>query len=279
MEIIFKNVTLYKSHYCCETRKVLDKISFHLKPNNIYAFVGKSGCGKTSICELIDFLEAPNRGYIKVGNYINDGSKRNLNKIRVNIGYVYKRPKDMFVCSTVREELAFGLKNFKYKSKNKNKRILDSLKMVGLDEKYLDLDPLKLDLNDQKKVALASVLTFNPKILIIDEPSVGLNYREKNELIRLLKRLKDKYKRTIILMSKDTDFIYSFIDYVYIIDNGVLVREGKKNILTEIKMLKKYEIKIPDIVSFTNTVRECGHKLQDYDNVKDLIKGVYRSAR
>lgn len=279
MEIKFKNVTLFKNHYCCGERKVLDSVNFNLKEKNIYAFLGNSGSGKTSICELINFLEVPTKGFIKVGNYVNNGIKRNLNKLRFNVGYVYKRPSDMFVCSTVKKELEFGLKYFKYKIKTKNTRILNSLKMVGLDEEYLNMDPFRLNLNEQKKVALASVLTFNPKVLIIDEPTIGLNDKEKKELIRLLKTLKNKYKKIIILMTKDTDFIYSFVDYIYVLKDGIIIKEGKKKILMDDKLLEKHDFKVPNLVTFTKKVRDSKHKINDYDDLSDLIKGVYRSAR
>lgn len=278
MEIKFKNVTLFKNQSCCSDAKVLKNLSFELKGNKIFAFLGNSSSGKTTLCELMSFLEKPTHGFIKVGSFVNDGKIKNTKRLRFNIGYVYKRPNEMFVCKTVKKELEFSLKNFKFKTKTKNERILNSLKMVGLNEEYLDLDPMRISLNEQKKLALACILIYNPKIIIIDEPTIGLNNKEKKDLVRILKILKNKYKKMVILMSKDSDFVYSLVDYVYIINKGEIVKSGAKSILTNSKFLNKYRIKVPEIVKFVDEAREKNIKLNYYDNISDLIKGVYRSA-
>lgn len=278
MEIEFKNVTLLKNQSCCNDTKVVQNLTFTLKEKNIYAFIGNSSSGKTSICELISFLEVPTKGYIRVGNYINNGKWKKLNKLRFNVGYVYSRPSEMFFHKTVRKEIEFSLKNFKY-SKNKiNSRIINSLKMVGLNEDYLDLDPFRLSLNEQKKLALACTLVYNPKVIIIDEATTGLNNKEKKDLIRLLKILKNKYKKIVILMSKDTDFLYTFVDYVYILDKGNIVKAGKKDILTNVKLLEKYQLKIPEIVKFVYEAKKRNIKINYHNNINDLIKEVYRNA-
>ncbi len=279
MEIKFNKVSLLKNQSCFKKKILLDHVSFNVKEKGIYGFVGKSGSGKTEICELINFLEKPDFGLVKVGNYYSKTLKKNYNNLRFNVGYVFSNPREMFVSNKVKDELSFGLKYFKYKYKSKNKRILDSLKLVGLNDSYLTKKLNILNLADARKVALASVLTFNPKIIILDEPTIGLNNKEKNDLIRLLNILKNKYNKIVIITTKDTDFIYSFANYIYLLNNGKIVKEGKKTIMHDEVLLKSLGLSVPKIVSFVNEVRLIDKKFKYFDNVKDLAKEVYRNAR
>lgn len=277
MEVIVKKVTLLKNQTGVAS-EILKNVSFNLKSNNIYAFIGESSSGKTNLCELLAFLQKPSHGFIRVGNYINNSINSCEAKLRYSIGYLSKKPGEMFVCNTVKKELMFSLKRFKYNKAKKEKKIIDIIKMVGLNENYLEYDPLRLNLNEQKKLALACILIYNPKIIIIDEPTIGLNSKEKKDLIRLLNILKNKYKKMIIIMSKDTDFIYSFVSYVYILSKGEIVASGEVNILSNSKLLNKYSIKVPEIVKFVDEVKKKRKKFNYYNNLSDLIKAVYRNA-
>lgn len=279
MEIRFRNVTLLKNQGCSFKSAILHRINFKISSSGIYSFIGNSKSGKTAICEVINFLSKPNYGNVTVGKYSSSSLRKNYNKLRFNVGYVFEDPYEMFVTNKVKDELEFGLKYFRYKYKAKNKRVLDSLKLVGLDDSYLNKKLSMLSLNEARKVAFASILTFNPKIILLDEPTIGLNTKDKNDLIRLLKILKNKYNKIIIITSKDTDFVYSFVDYVYIMNNGRIVNEGKKDIMHDVEFLRKNNLSVPKIVSFVNEARLMGIDLKYFDNVKDLAKGVYRNAR
>ena len=184
----------------------------------------------------------------------------------------------MFFNNTVRKELEFGMKYFKYKTKSIKDRVKNALKLVDLDERILRVNPMRLDLIDAKKVALACILTYNPSIIILDEYTSGLGYNEKNELIRLLRMLKNKYNKTIILLSKDTDFSYQISDYVYLLDKTKIITEGKKDILRDTELLNSIGLETPKIVSFIDEYKKHNKYLYDYTSILDLIKGVYRDV-
>ena len=230
---------------------------------------------------LVKRIKGPDfpTGGVIVDKFVNDGARiKNINKLRFMTGYVYKNPFDMFFNKTVREEIEFGMKYFKYKLEKIDMRASDALKLVGLDDSYLDLNPLNLTLVDAKKVALACALVYNPKILILDEYTCGISNNDKIELLRLLRILKTKYKKTIILLSKDTSFCYQISDKIYLLHLTRLVKEGDKYILKDTELLKSINLEIPPIISFTEEARSKGHDLYDYTNILDLIKGVYRDV-
>ena len=279
MEIRFINVNFIIDTYTPLEKSILKDVSFEITEKGIYSFVGKSNSGKTAIGDLINALVKPNKGKVIVGKFVNSkGRIRNINNLRRQTGYVFKSPYDMFFNSTVRKELEFGMKYFKYKTKSINDRIKNALKLVDLNEKILNVNPSVLNLADAKKVALACVLTYNPSIIILDEYTNGLGKNEKNELIRLLRMLKNKYDKTIILLTKDTDFAYQITDYVYLLDKTKILAKGKKELLRDVDLLNNLGLEPPKIVSFINEYKRKNEQFYDYTNILDLIKGVYRDV-
>lgn len=279
MEIDFENVSFVIDPYTPLEKTILSDVSFHLKGPGIYSFLGASNSGKTAIADLINALISPTKGSVKVGGFVNNGKRiAKINRLRVDTGYVFKNPFDMFFNKTIKAELEFGMKYFKYKLDKIELRASDALKLVGLDDSYLNMNPLNLTMVDAKKVALASVLVYNPKILILDEFTAGLSNQDKQELIRLLRMLKNKYNKTIILLSKDTNFCYQISDYIYLMYLTKIVKDGEKSILKDIALLKEINLEVPKIIEFTDIAKNHGHDLYDYTNILDLIKGVYRDV-
>ena len=279
MEIVFNKVSFVINKNTPLEKTILNNISFSIVNPGVYSFIGSSNSGKTAIGDLISFLHAPTKGDVKIGRYKNNGKyKKTIKKIRSQIGYVFKNPYDMFFNDTVKKELSYSIDEFEYKKEKKEKRILEALKLVDLDSSYLNKNPRELNLVDAKKIALACILIYNPKLIILDEITNGLSVTDKNKLIRLFRILKNKYRKTIILLTKDTSFAYQITDYVYLMSYTRLVGSGKKNLLENIELLKNINLEPPKIVSFVNAYNKKGRDLNYYSNVLDLIKGVYRDV-
>lgn len=278
MEIIFDKVSFVYNASTPLEKTILNDITFSIGETGIYSFVGASNSGKSAIGSLISTVINPTKGKVKIGVYSSSGRKKDVKSVRSKIGFMYKNPYDMFFNKTVFDELSFGLEKFNYKTNNIKKRVEDSLILVGLSNDYLEKNPLELNLRDAKKLALACILIYNPKIIILDEITSGISYSDKKELIRLLKTLKNKYKKTIIILSKDTSFCYEVTDYVYLMSLTRLVASGKKNLLEDEELLKNNNLEVPKIVSFVNECKKKGHDIHYYTNILDLIKGVYRDV-
>ena len=274
MEIKFDkvNFTYKKINYC--EHEVLKNINIKLKAGKINAIVGKSGSGKTTLLELITGILKPTTGKV----LIDEKEIDNLNNA-FDIGYV-SQDNNQFLQKTVKEELEMLLKLYNYKLKEKKKRINDSLIMVGLNEKYLNLNINNLSSGEKKKLALASALILNPSILIIDEPVIGLDRKTKEELKKIFRILKTRYNKTIIFVSNNLDFVLEVADYVYVLYDKEIVLEGKKiDVLSKTDILKKYGIIGPNITSFENFVLtkkqiKIGYRYE----INDLIKDIYRCS-
>ncbi len=281
MEIIeFNNLTYkeYINHTLVKTH--LKNVDLTILENKITAILGDSKSGIEYIGGLVNASIKPSNGCVKVLSFINDGKRiKNVNNLRRLIGIVPMYPDKILFSKTVKEELQFGPSHFKYKNDKTSIRIKEALKILDLDEKILNEKISNLTLNEQRKVSLASVLIFNPKILILDNITFLLTNKDKENIKKLIIMLKEKYNKTIILLTKDTDFAYLLADRVVIFNKGKKVIEGSTNLLEDESLLSMNNLEVPNIVKFINTSRKHNIPLTYTKDILDLIKEVYRNAR
>lgn len=281
MEIKFEQV-YYKYKNQNDNFAITD-LNMNLPKHQINAIIGPNGSGKTTIAELMNALILPTQGQIKIGKFIIKPNKKmkDINNLRKNVGLVFQFPEDQFFHNTVKEEISFGMKNFEYKLNSLEQRIKDALIMVGLNETYLDKNPLELSNGEKRQVALASVLAFNPKVLILDEPTIGLDSKSRNNLITILRKLKNRYNKTIIIISHDLDMLLKLVDHVSVINKGKLILEGNKfEVFKEEELLLSLGLEPPKIIAFENLVKNKKEiKIGYRDEINDLIKDIYRYAR
>lgn len=283
MEVKFFKVGYIYNKETPIENNILKDLDLDFKSGKITAIVGKSGSGKTTVLELINGLIIPTSGYIDVGEYRleNNVKINDINNMRVKVGVVFQFPEEQFFCKTVKQEIEFGMSYFHYKVDTIEKRVIDALKMVGLDESYLNRDPFTLSHGEMRMVAIASILAFNPKILVLDEPTIGLDNESKRNLIRLIKMLKNRYGKTIIIVSHDTNMLLKIADQVSVLEDGKIVLSGNKyEVFSNEKVMKRNDISVPNIIKFSNLVKNKKNiKLGYRDEINDLIKDIYRNVK
>ena len=283
MEIRYDNVSYVYNPKTALKKVALKDINLTIQDGKINAVIGTSGSGKTTLVELLNSILVPTKGKVIVDkDIISEKSQiKNINTLRRKVGIVFQFPEEQFFNITVKKELEFGLLSFNYRTNEIDKRVSDALKMVGLDDSYLDRDPFKLSNGEQRKVAIASILIVNPKIIIFDEPTIGLDYESKKNFIKLIRMLKNRYNKTIIIISHDIDFIHNISDYVILLDKGSLILTGNKyDILGNPDVLKEYHLPVPKVVEFSYKVlKNKGIKMGYRDDVNDLLKDIYRYAK
>ncbi len=285
MEIKLNEVSFsYNPRSQIET-KALDKVSINFPEGKITSIIGRSGSGKTTIAELINALLFPSEGTIEYGSFLlsSKGIQNNheINNLRVNIGLIFQFPEEQFFNMTVKDEISFGMKYFKYKTKDIDNRVKNSLKLVGLSEEYESRNPFTLSSGEKRKVAIASILAFNPKVIILDEPTIGLDALGKKNLIQLIRKLKMRLNKTIIIISHDIDLVHAVSDNVILLDKGKVITEGDKyTVFKNEELFKEYGMHIPKMIEFSNLVfRKKGIKIGYRDEINDLIKDIYRYVK
>ena len=280
MEIEFVNVT-YKENVRTPLEKTyLKNFSYKFSEGKVYSIIGSTTSGKEKLPLLINAVNKPYTGIIKIGDFVNDGRYiKNINRLRMNVGYIKENPNDFLFNKRVIDELNFGIKYFKYKLNKQSIRIKEALTLVGLTEDYLNKEVSSLSLNEKKRLSIASSLIFNPSIIILEEPTMFLTYKDKERLVKLIHLLKTKYKKTIIIITKDTNLPYEVSDEVVLIKDGSIVKYGTKEMLTQDKLISSIGSSVPEIVKFINISNTMYANLTYTNNILDLIKEVYRNAK
>ncbi|GAA0737992.1 ABC transporter ATP-binding protein [Clostridium oceanicum] len=218
----FKNVSF---NYLADNKKVLNNVSFSIKENKINIFIGKSGCGKSTIAKCISGI-IPNLVQGDIEGKIIYKNKNIIGESTSNLcrefGYVFQNPDCQFCTFTVEDEIAFGLENLNIDRNKIEKRIEEVLDIIDIKHiRHKDLNLLSG--GEKQKVAIASILAIDPKCLILDEPTANLDPKSTVEIFNILKRLRDIHKKTIILIEHKLDYIFGFVDEViYFSDSKIL---------------------------------------------------------
>lgn len=257
MEIMFDNVS-YRN---------LKKLSFMLNENKITFIVGESGSGKSTLLSLINGDICDYNGNIVRENVV-------FNKI----GFLRQNYADYFCFNTIYEEIAFYLKKKRIRNE---KQVIMALKMVGLDESFLNRSPFKISKGEQKKLALAILLAQKFKVFLLDEPFTNLDDESKKNMIKLFRVMKLKYGKTIVIATTDTDTVLSLADEVIGLNNGKVIFKGDKfELFTNKKLIDDYNINEPEIIRFTNLIKDKKNVKMGYrDDINDLMKDIYRFVK
>lgn len=262
MEIKFKDVEYNDFH----------DLNFTISNSDITGIFGR---GKTQLLRLIDAID------IATGKITYDDielNKNNLNEIRRKISIVEQEFQKQLFLNTVKEHMEFIIKYYKLTIKDPNKKILDSLKIVGLSNDYLEKNITSLSNSELKLIQLAISLLSNPDIILLDEPFINLDTKNEKKILVLLNKLKDHYKKTIVIASHDSNMLYKYTSKIIIIKNNKILIEGKtKEVYEKAAYLIRNKIEIPDIVMFTYKAKHDKNIHIDYHrDIRDLIKDIYK---
>jgi len=238
-------ITVEKLNFSYPNKDVLKNISFEIESGEFVGLVGSTGCGKTTLAYCLNGL-IPNSikgkfsGRVLIDNL--DTREHKVSEIAKKVGLVFQDPDWQIFNLSVKDEVEFGLKNLKL---NKvRSRVKNALKMVGLAGRENE-EPQKLSQGQKQKLCIASVLAMNPEVIVLDEPTSQLDYKNTRMIHDILKKLNDKGK-TIFLIEHDTDFLAEYCDRILIMNNGRIAKNGvPSKVFSGINFLRKLGIKIP----------------------------------
>ncbi len=264
-------------------QEILSNIQSKFESGKITAIVGPMGSGKTSLLDIIALRKYPTKGIVTVGEHASNitSNPQERKKYDKNIGYVPSFLDDYFSFDTVEKEFQLVLERLNYKPTKQKEQIYHALEIVGLDVSFLKRDPFSLSQGEAFLVSFAIALSYNPKILLFDEPTVGLDASYKRKFISLLAMLKVRYHKTIIIAGNDVDFLYQIADYFIVLKEGKILFQGLKQELSEnLELLEREQIPLPEIITFVNVVkRKKGIKLGVCYETNDLVKEILRKRR
>jgi energy-coupling factor transport system ATP-binding protein len=224
--------------------EALKGISMIIRDGEFVAIMGQNGAGKTTLVKHFNGLLKPTKGQVFVDEV--DVSKVSVATLSKNVGFVFQNPDHQLFSETVEDEISFALRNFGFKEDVIENRVTWALNLLGLTQ-YRKTSPFMLSGGERKRVALASVLAWDPKILILDEPTIGQDYQQKEKLRQFILQMKTQ-DRTIIMVTHDVEFVAECNPRVLLMREGKIIADGEaKNILTDPEVLNAASIVPPQI--------------------------------
>ena len=234
----------------------LDNVSFEINSGEIIGIIGHTGSGKSTLLQHLNGLLKPTSGEIYIdGDCITDGSTK-LVDIRKKVGLVFQYPEYQLFEETVAKDVAFGPKNLGIKDEDLDKRVRDAVSLVGLDyDKISDTSPFELSGGMKRRVAMAGVIAMNPSVLILDEPTAGLDPKAHREILALIKAIHNKTGKTIIFVSHNMADIAKLSDKVLVIDKGKIALQGTpREVFSHHEELEVMGLGVPPIMGIMKEI-------------------------
>ena len=257
----------------------LDGVSLTIPDNAFAAFIGRTGSGKSTLVQHLNALLTPYSGEIDVDEFKIVSKKRKNKKIkelRKHISLVFQFPEYQLFEETVEKDVAFGLKNFGYKEKDAIEQAHKALLSVGLNESFFKKSPFELSGGERRRVAIAGILAINPDILVLDEPTAGLDVKGAKDVMTLIKSMHENGK-TIIMVTHDMDLVMKYCNLVYVLKDGKLAYEGNVSKLFD-EVGEDSAIEIPPLYKLAQKLKEKGapieiEKIKSVDDLVNQVKG------
>jgi energy-coupling factor transport system ATP-binding protein len=224
--------------------EALNGLSLKIRNGEFVAIMGQNGAGKTTLVKLFNGLLKPTKGEVLIDGL--NTRKVSVANLARKVGFVFQNADHQLFCETVEEEVAFALRNFGFKEKTIQKRVNWALNLLDLTE-YRQASPFMLSGGERKRVALASVLSWNPKVLILDEPTIGQDHQQKEKLRQFIVQLNTQGK-TVVIVTHDVEFVADCVPRVVLMAQGKILADGSaEGILTDRDLVTKASIISPQI--------------------------------
>ena len=293
MQISLKSVSYTYNYKTPYVREVLKDINLKIDEGSYTVIVGKTGSGKSTLIEHINGLLLPTKGEVAVDNILitNPQSKKErrelakkLKILRQDVAVLFQFSEQQLFETSVLKDITFAPLNYGVAEEKAILKAKELIKLVGLDESYLDKSPFELSGGEMRKVALCGVLALEPKVLILDEPTVALDYQSREEIMAMVKRLKEEFDMTIVLVTHNMDYVLEYADKVFVLKNGEISFEGKvEELFLNEQVLKENSLELPEVLKFYKKL-EANNIVLDvfprkYEELINALKNKIGSSR
>lgn len=265
MSIKIENLTYVYMPKTPFEKKALDNVSLEIEDGEFLAVIGHTGSGKSTLIQHLNGLLKPASGKIYVdGTDITDKDTK-LVDIRKKVGLVFQYPEYQLFEETIAKDIAYGPSNLELNEDEILKRVKKSMEMVGLNyEEYKDISPFELSGGQKRRVAIAGVIAMEPKVLILDEPTAGLDPAGRDDILEQIKLLHEKYNMTIILVSHSMEDVGKLAEKIIVMNDGHVELQGKpKDVFKEIDTLEKIGLAVPQVTYLMRELKKKGFNVSE----------------
>ena len=260
MGIALENVSFTYQEGTPLASTALSDVSLTIEDSSYTALIGHTGSGKSTILQLLNGLLVPSQGSVRVFDTLITSTSKNkdIRQIRKQVGLVFQFPENQIFEETVLKDVAFGPQNFGVSEEDAEQIAREKLALVGIDESLFNRSPFELSGGQMRRVAIAGILAMEPAILVLDEPTAGLDPLGRKELMNLFKKLHQS-GMTIVLVTHLMDDVAEYANQVYVMEKGRLVKRGKpSDVFQDVVFMEKVQLGVPKITAFCKRLADRG---------------------
>ena len=260
MGIALENVSFTYQEGTPLASTALSDISLTIEDGSYTALIGHTGSGKSTILQLLNGLLVPSQGSVRVFDTLITSTSKNkdIRQIRKQVGLVFQFAENQIFEETVLKDVAFGPQNFGVSEEDAEKIAREKLALVGINESLFNRSPFELSGGQMRRVAIAGILAMEPAILVLDEPTAGLDPLGRKELMNLFKKLHQS-GMTIVLVTHLMDDVAEYANQVYVMEKGRLVKYGKpSDVFQDVVFMEEVQLGVPKITAFCKRLADRG---------------------
>lgn len=282
MPIIIKNLNHIYSSIGSSDVYALKNINVSINDGEFIGIIGQTGSGKTTFVQHLNGLLLPSSGTVEVDGLETSNDKQSLKNIRKKVGLVFQYPENQLFEETIYKDIAFGPRNLGLDEKSIEKRVRESMDLVHLDfEKYANKSPFEISGGQMRRVAIAGVIAMNPKYLVLDEPTAGLDPHGRDRILSMLAQLHKSGNITIIMVSHNMDEIARLASRIIIFNKGCIVADGTpKEVFSENDILKNTGLRVPQVMLLARKLKEKGYDIDEniykQEDIKNELLRLFR---
>ena len=252
----------------------LSNINLDISLNKITAIVGHTGSGKSTLVQHLNGLLRPTSGNVTILDYQIEAQTKpkNLKQLRAKVGLVFQFPEMQLFEENIYKDVSFGPKNFNFDNERIDRNVQESLRLVGIDESLWQRSPLDLSGGQKRRVAIAGVLATEPQIIVLDEPTAGLDPQGAQDMMSVFHKLKEDYNKTLIMVTHDMEHVLNYADEVILMDHGEVKFHGDVNEFFELS--DKYDFVLPRPLIIKNKLKEKGIVINESRDVNKMAKEI-----
>lgn len=283
MSITFKDVSHVYNQDSPFSYVALDHINLDIPEGKVSAIIGETGSGKTTLVQHLNALLLPTGGEIEVIDKVIRSSEKpkNLKELRKNVGLVFQFPEYQLFEETILKDVCFGPKNFGMAEEEAIQKATEILKICGLDESYLEKSPFDLSGGQKRRVAIAGILAMDPNVLVLDEPTAGLDPQGAQEMMKLFVEMNKVYHKTVLIVTHDMEHVLTYCDHVIVVKDGHIEQTCEvKKFFQDIHVLHELGINPPAVIELRERLQARGFKIDStIIDMPTLAKAIAKEVK
>lgn len=264
MNITVENLSYIYAPGTPHEKAALKNISFQLQSGDFAGLIGHSGSGKSTLVQHLNGLVKPTEGTIRIGDRVITGKNADTKGICFTVGLVFQYPEQQLFAETIYQDIAFGPSNMGLSQKEIDLRVRTAMELVGLPEELAEKSPFSVSGGQKRRVAIAGVLAMEPKVLILDEPTAGLDPKGRDEILNSIRKIHKQMDMTVILVSHSMEDVAKYCDKLLVLNEGELLLQGNlAEVFHHAGKLSEIGLSVPQVTLAVHKLRQKGIEIPE----------------